>query len=99
MEALNCTHEDYQKAVGFSGLGKMAKALPWSREFFKIENGGMRLPGVHRSIPTHLEERFTSWNTMATSLSYGAKPEGRQNRASRGNDLGSGNAVGLLQPE
>jgi hypothetical protein len=50
MEALNCTYEAYQKAAGFSGLGTLVKAHPRTGEFFKIENGGMRLPGVSQSI-------------------------------------------------
>jgi hypothetical protein len=50
MDALNCTYDDYQKAAGFSGLSNLVKARPRLGKFFKIENGGMRLPSVHRRI-------------------------------------------------
>jgi len=50
MEALNCTYDDYKKAVGFSGLDKLTKTHPRTGEFFKIENGSMRLPSINRSI-------------------------------------------------
>lgn len=50
MEALNCTYYDYQKAAGFSGLDKLVSANPRLHKFFKFENGGMRLPGIHHRI-------------------------------------------------
>jgi len=50
MEALDCTYEDYRKAVGFSGLSKIVKTQPDLGKFFRIENGGMRLPTVKKII-------------------------------------------------
>jgi hypothetical protein len=50
MEALNCTYEEYRKAVGFSGLSKIVKTEPDLSKFFRIENGGMRLPTVKKEI-------------------------------------------------
>jgi len=50
MEALNCTYDDYKNAVGFAGLDELGKTHPRTYEFFKIENGGMRLPVIKRGI-------------------------------------------------
>jgi len=50
MDALNCTYDDYQKAAGFSGLDNLVKERPRLGKFFKIENGGMRLPSIRSRI-------------------------------------------------
>jgi hypothetical protein len=50
MDALACSCEDYQAAAGFSGLSQIVKARPGVGKFFRIENGGMRLPMIQKPI-------------------------------------------------